>query len=92
MHIQVIHFFTQNGRVDSPTLSSDVERAIKYGPCQYVPEPEEWIHEFCWHGSDPGDKTSKTYGALVFNKLRTIADQMYYNVRANNFSSFPLKG
>ncbi len=31
---------------------------------RYIPEPEEWLHEFCWHGSDPANKARKTYGAL----------------------------
>ena len=68
-------------RHSSETISEDVVRVIKYGPCQYIPQPNEWTHEFKWHGSDPGDKAKKTYGALTFTKLRTIADQMYYNVR-----------
>ena len=49
--------------------------------CRYVPKPGEWIHEFNWHGEDPTNKTRKIKGALVFKRLRIIADQMYYNIQ-----------
>eukprot|EP00095_Tigriopus_kingsejongensis_P001173 maker-scaffold415_size178368-snap-gene-0.32 protein:Tk01173 transcript:maker-scaffold415_size178368-snap-gene-0.32-mRNA-1 annotation:"hypothetical protein CAOG_00454" len=58
-----------------------VKRIVRFGPAQFVPQPNEWIHEFVWHGSKGDDKTHKHYGALKFTKLRVIADQMYYNVR-----------
>eukprot|EP00092_Neocalanus_flemingeri_P034751 GFUD01037819.1.p1 GENE.GFUD01037819.1~~GFUD01037819.1.p1 ORF type:complete len:472 (+),score=167.86 GFUD01037819.1:62-1477(+) len=56
------------------------ERKVLYGPIRYVPKPSEWIHEFCWHGEDPTNKTKKIKGALQFKLLRVIADQFYYNV------------
>ncbi len=65
----------------SLALPDGVERIIRKGPLRYVPEPDEWLHEFTWHGSDKA-KTKKIYGALQFTKLRIIADQTYYNVRA----------
>ena len=38
------------GSVD--TINSEqVVRVVKYGPCQYIPQPDEWAHEFKWHGS-----------------------------------------
>ena len=51
----------------------------------YIPHPKEWTHEFCWHGVDPLDKTHLIQGLNIFTQLRTIADQIYYNV-----SSFAL--
>ena len=63
----------------------DVERKILHGPTQYIPHPKEWTHEFCWHGVDPLDKTHLIQGLNIFTQLRTIADQIYYNV-----SSFAL--
>ena len=57
-----------------------VTRIVKTGPLRYVPHPDEWLHRFKWHGSDPTNKTRKVYGALQFTKLRVIADQFYYNV------------
>ena len=59
----------------------EVERKILHGPTQYVPRPKEWTHEFCWHGVDPADKTRLVQGLHTFTHLRTIADQIYYNVR-----------
>ena len=59
----------------------DVERKLLHGPTQYIPHPMEWTHEFCWHGVDPLDKTHLIQGLNTFTKLRTIADQIYYNVR-----------
>jgi len=56
------------------------ERKVLYGPIRYVPKPSEWIHQFCWHGEDPTNKTKKVRGALKFQLLRVIADQFYYNV------------
>merc|ERR1711936_389432 len=56
------------------------ERKVLYGPIRYVPKPSEWIHQFCWHGEDPTNKTKKVRGALQFQLLRVIADQFYYNV------------
>merc|ERR1711998_212296 len=58
-----------------------VERLIIRGPARHVPDPTEWVHQFSWHGSDPQDKTRKVRDSLCFYKLRTIADQTYYNVR-----------
>ena len=44
----------------------------------YLSEPNEWVHEFVWHGSTW--QGVKVPGALQFTKLRVIADQTYYNV------------
>merc|ERR1712110_240638 len=57
------------------------KRKVLYGPIRYVPKPGEWMHEFNWHGEDPTNKTRKIKGALVFKRLRIIADQMYYNIQ-----------
>ena len=57
------------------------ERRVLYGPTRYVPKPDEWVHEFSWHGSDPNNKTAKVKDMLKFKLLRIIADQFYYNVR-----------
>ena len=61
-------------------VKEDVERKIIYGPKRYTPKPNEWIHEFVWHGSDTNDKTRKVPGATRFRLLRIIADKLYYNV------------
>eukprot|EP01137_Pigoraptor_chileana_P029254 Opistho-2@14240 len=57
-----------------------VQRRIAYGPTLFVPQANEWLHEFSWHGSPDNDKTRKIPNALKFTKLRVIPDQFYYNV------------
>lgn len=60
---------------------SDVERRVVQGPTVFVPEAEEWIHTFTWHGTDPLEKTRMIPGQSVFQKLAVIPDQFYYNVK-----------
>ena len=50
------------------------------GPILYAPQPNEWIHEFVWHGEDGNHKTHIVPGAKQFQKLRLIPDQFYYNI------------
>jgi len=66
-----------------------VVRSIVTGPAIYIPEANEWVHTFSWHGSvtngkgsktgQPGDM--KTPHALEFQTLRCMPDQMYFTVR-----------
>jgi hypothetical protein len=55
-------------------------RQIIKGPTLYAPKPNEWIHEFTWHGEDGEHKTHIIPGAKNFQKLRLIPDQFYYNI------------
>jgi hypothetical protein len=57
-----------------------VERHVLRGPRMFVPQENEWLHEFRWHGADPKDPRRKIPRALVFTKLRVIPDQMYVDV------------
>ncbi|MCU0879263.1 MAG: hypothetical protein MUF06_15880 [Pirellulaceae bacterium] len=57
-----------------------VARRILRGPAQYVPQADEWLHDFCWHGADPRRPERKIPRALSFQKLRVIPDQMYFDV------------
>jgi hypothetical protein len=57
-----------------------VTRRVLRGPSLFVPSPEEWIHEFRWHGSDPRQTGKKVPRALIFQKLRVIPDQMYLDI------------
>lgn len=71
--------------------STHVSRRVVSGPDIFVPEPNEWLHEFSWHGTKisgqtkgsitgfPGD--TKTAHAVEFTKLRKLPDQMYYTVK-----------
>lgn len=58
-----------------------VKRTVLCGPALYAPGPDEWLHEFCWHGADPQDPTKKLPRALRFTQLRVIPDQLYFDVR-----------
>lgn len=60
---------------------SDVQRRIIQGPTVFVPEAEEWLHHFKWHGCDPYDKTRMIPGKNEFEQLAAIPDQFYYNVK-----------
>ena len=55
-------------------------RQIIRGPKLYAAKPNEWIHEFTWHGEDGAHKTHIVPGAKKFRKLRLIPDQFYYNI------------
>jgi hypothetical protein len=57
-----------------------ITRRIMRGPELFVPEPNEWLHEFKWHGATPADPRHKAPAALTFTKLRVIPDQMYFDV------------
>jgi hypothetical protein len=57
-----------------------VHRRVVRGPELFMPQANEWLHRFSWHGSDRVDTGKKRPGALQFTKLRVIPDQMYYDV------------
>ena len=59
-----------------------VERRIVRGPEMFVPDAQEWLHQFSWHGADSRDPRKKIPHALVFTKLRVIPDQMYFDVES----------
>lgn len=58
-----------------------VQRKIIQGPTVFVPEAEEWLHEFKWHGTDPENKTRMVPGRDKFQQLAVIPEQFYYNVK-----------
>jgi hypothetical protein len=57
-----------------------VKRRVVHGPAVFVPEAQEWLHRFSWHGADPKDPRKKIPHALRFTKLWVIPDQMYFDV------------
>jgi hypothetical protein len=60
---------------------ASVSRRIVHGPATFVPSPGEWLHTFRWHGPAPGATGfQKVPGALVFQKLWLMPDQMYHDV------------
>ena len=63
-------------RTEAPKVTRRVER----GPALLMPAPDEWLHQFSWHGADPKNPRRKRPSALRFEKLRVIPDQLYYDV------------
>jgi len=60
--------------------NAQVRRRVVHGPAMFVPTEKEWLHAFSWHGADPKNPRRKIPSALKFTRLRTIPDQMYYDV------------
>lgn len=69
--------------------ATHVERRVVHGPAVFMPDHNEWLHTFSWHGSIKDGKGSKTgYAgdvkvphALSFQVIRAMPDQMYLSVR-----------
>lgn len=57
-----------------------VTRYLRNGPTLFIPQANEWLHKFLWHGTDPQNKTRMIEGSHVFTRLQVIPDQFYYNV------------
>lgn len=70
-HEAVVVYTRENGQV---------HRRVVHGPALFVPTEKEWLHEFSWHGADSKNPRRKIPHALRFIRLRTIPDQMYYDV------------
>lgn len=63
-----------------------VSRRIIRGPTLFIPAANEWVHQFSWHGpannNKMDDERTLLKDALKLSKLRTLPDQLYYNVNA----------
>jgi hypothetical protein len=59
---------------------ASVLRRVLRGPALFVPTPQEWVHQFRWHGADAKLGHQKVPRGLQFTKLRVIPDQMYFDV------------
>jgi hypothetical protein len=69
----------------SANSGRSVERRIIRGPTLFIPAANEWIHNFSWHGpSNPQSIEDRIWvkDALKLTKIRTLPDQLYYNVAA----------
>jgi len=90
---QVLVVYTENTLEKDDVVTKNVTRRIVRGPEIFIPQANEWLHKFSWHGTviavsgkskgsitgQPGDV--KTAHAVEFTKLRQLPDQMYYTVR-----------
>jgi hypothetical protein len=65
-----------------PADGKRVSRRIIRGPTMFIPTSSEWVHTFSWHGSNNkmDDQRTMTKDALKLTKIRTLPDQLYYNV------------
>ena len=65
-----------------PTDGKKVTRRIIRGPTLFIPAANEWVHSFSWHGSNNqmDDRRTMIKDALKLTKIRTLPDQLYYNV------------
>jgi len=62
--------------------NGDVKRHVERGPKLFVPNENQWLHEFRWHGADPKNPQRKIPHSLCFTKLRVIPDQMYHTAES----------
>lgn len=60
---------------------NSVERRIVCGPTIFMPQAEEWLHEFKWHGPDPNEIGRMIPQKDVFTKMLIVPSRFYYNVR-----------
>ncbi|HYC89971.1 MAG TPA: hypothetical protein VEO54_12220 [Thermoanaerobaculia bacterium] len=60
--------------------AGSVDRRVVEGPAVFVPQPNEWLHTFRWHGADPKSPRRKIANALEFTRVRIIPDQLYFDV------------
>ncbi|XP_065916827.1 STE20-like serine/threonine-protein kinase isoform X2 [Dysidea avara] len=58
-----------------------IERRIVSGPIVFVPGPQEWLHQFEWHGADRSDPGHWTPKGNQFTELLHVPNHFYYNVR-----------
>jgi len=68
--------------VAMPADGKRVSRRIIRGPTLFIPSASEWVHTFSWHGSNNkmDDHRTMIKDALKLTKIRTLPDQLYYNV------------
>eukprot|EP00800_Vazella_pourtalesii_P022889 TRINITY_DN9085_c0_g1_i6.p1 TRINITY_DN9085_c0_g1~~TRINITY_DN9085_c0_g1_i6.p1 ORF type:complete len:303 (+),score=62.42 TRINITY_DN9085_c0_g1_i6:244-1152(+) len=57
-----------------------IQRRLVPGPATFVPESNEWFHEFEWHGQDQENIGKLRPGGHQFTKLQMIPSQIYYDV------------
>ncbi|KAH3757938.1 hypothetical protein Pelo_10232 [Pelomyxa schiedti] len=60
--------------------TENVTPKIIRGPALHMPDLDEIVHTFKWHGSDPDHPEKKRPGQLTFQKLRHIPDQVYFTI------------
>lgn len=73
-------------RPKDATNLEDLERIKIMGPCTYIPQINDTIHEFLWHGHNPKEseatvgKNIKIPNAIKFKKIVLVPRQMYLDI------------
>lgn len=57
-----------------------VEKRIVHGPTKLVLKSNQWIHRFFWNVPDQRDPRISKVSTHELKKIRTIPDQLYFNV------------
>lgn len=73
----------ETGVTITSAANQTVLRRIVRGPAVFIPNADEWVHAFSWHGTPSEHERSsvaKLPNRLNFEKLRCTPDQMYTSV------------
>jgi hypothetical protein len=64
---------------------AETHRTIIRGPSQFFLKPSQWLHQFVWTGAvQRGELNIKAAGALKFQELRTLPDQLYCDLEVRS--------
>eukprot|EP00732_Lithocolla_globosa_P004535 Lithocolla_globosa_v1_NODE_4235_length_1482_cov_9.309741.p1 type:complete len:473 gc:universal NODE_4235_length_1482_cov_9.309741:41-1459(+) len=76
---QAVHLNSNEGIVVyGQSKNGKISRQIIHGPGIHVPQDNEWLHHFSWHGDAGNGKKEKE--RLRFHKLLLTPQQMYFDV------------
>ena len=74
---QVIIVYNQNLK------SNEVVRKMIEGPCLFIPDSNEWLHQFKWHSQDNNNIGHLIPNGSNFRILTKKADFFHYHVINN---------
>ena len=60
--------------------TNQVTRRLEEGPCLFIPDSNEWLHEFKWHSQDSKNIGHLTPNGNTFKILNIKADFFHYYV------------
>jgi hypothetical protein len=59
---------------------NDIKRLVISGPARHILASNQWMHRFFWNVPDQKNPTIANKQLMEFKKVRTIPDQIYFNV------------
>ena len=71
--------------------TNEVIRRVISGPCFFVPEPNEWLHQFVWHAQDSENIGHLIQHANRFQILTNKPDFFHYNVKHKHVANISIK-